>query len=256
MSNKLNIALVQCDLFWDDPISNKNRLDFLLTNVKDVDLIILPEMFTTAFCMQSRPEQMDGSSVQWMLQRAKLANAAICGSLIINENSYLYNRFVWVSPKGEVEFYDKRHLFSLMGEHKRFVPGLDRKVINYKGWKIFPQICYDLRFPVFSRNDMGYDLLLYVANWPARRITAWDKLLQARAIENLSYVAGVNRIGKDPNNISFVGHSAIYDPLGDSIAFLGSKEKIEIVTIEKKALMAIRESLPFLEDGDRFILPS
>ena len=158
--------------------------------------------------------------------------------------------------KGEVEFYDKRHLFSLMGEQKRFVPGLDRKVINYKGWKIFPQICYDLRFPVFSRNDMGYDLLLYVANWPARRITAWDKLLQARAIENQSYVAGVNRIGKDPNNISFVGHSAIYDPLGDSIAFLGSKEKIEIVTIEKKALMAIRESLPFLEDGDRFILPS
>ena len=193
MSKQLHIALVQSDLIWQDPISNKHRFDVLLSSVQPVDVIVLPEMFTTAFCIAGNGETMSGLSVQWMLQKAKSMNSAVCGSLIIQENNKKYNRFVWATPNGEVDFYDKRHLFSLMGEGECFTAGLDRKLIYYKGWKIFPQICYDLRFPVFSRNDLGYDILLYVANWPTRRILAWDKLLQARAIENQSFVVGVNR---------------------------------------------------------------
>ena len=254
MSDQLHVALVQSDLFWNDPLANKISFDALLTSVQGVDLIVLPETFTTAFCMEARAEPMNGVSVQWMLQKAKSLNAAICGSLIIQEGKEQYNRFVWVTPKGEIEFYDKRHLFSLMGEDKQFASGVERKLIHYKGWKICPQICYDLRFPVYSRNDLGYDVLLYVANWPARRIVAWDKLLQARAIENQSYVVGVNRVGDDINNISFPGHSAVYDVLGETLVFLGGEEKVGVVTIDKELLTETRERLPFLKDRDRFTL--
>ena len=256
MSNQLHIALVQSDLFWNDPLANKNHFDALLTNVQGADVIVLPEMFTTAFCMEGSAESMDGASVQWMLQKAKSLNAAVCGSMIVQEDNQQYNRFVWVTPNGEIEYYDKRHLFSLMGEGEQFAMGVERKLIHYKGWKICPQICYDLRFPVFSRNDLGYDVLLYVANWPDRRIVAWDKLLQARAIENQSYVVGVNRVGEDVNNISFPGHSAVYDAFGETLAFLGKEEKVEFVTLDKEALIETRERLPFLKDGDGFTLSS
>lgn len=252
MSNQLHIALVQSDLFWNEPLANKNRFDALLTSVQHADVIVLPEMFTTAFCMHGSAELMNGSSVQWMLQKAKSLNAAVCGSLIIREDNQLYNRFVWVTPNGEIEYYNKRHLFSLMGEGEQFAAGVERKLIHYKDWKICPQICYDLRFPVFSRNDLGYDILIYVANWPDSRIAAWDKLLQARAIENQSYVVGVNRIGEDVNNVCFPGHSAVYDALGDVISFLREEEKIDIVTIDKSKLTQIRQRLPFLQDGDDF----
>lgn len=256
MSNQLHIALVQSDLFWDDPLANKNRFDALLTSVQGADVIVLPEMFTTAFCMEGSAESMDGASVQWMLKKAKSLNAAVCGSLIIQEYNQQYNRFVWVTPNGEIECYDKRHLFSLMGEGEQFAMGVERKIIHYKGWKICPQICYDLRFPVFSRNDLGYDVLLYVANWPIRRIVAWDKLLQARAIENQSYVVGVNRVGEDVNNISFAGHSAVYDVFGETISFLGEEEKVEMATLNKSKLLEVRERLPFLQDGDDFTISS
>lgn len=254
MIDKLHIALVQSDLYWNDAASNRSRFNELLKDLKEVDVIVLPEMFTTAFCMHGQSESMEGESVQWMLQKAKELGSVICGSLIIEENDKQYNRFVWATPQEELEHYDKRHLFSLMGEGEQFVAGLERKLIHYKGWKICPQICYDLRFPVFSRNDLGYDVLLYVANWPARRIVAWDKLLQARAIENQSYVVGVNRLGEDVNNISFPGHSAAYDAFGETLAFLGAEEKVELVTLEKGALMEIRQRLPFLKDGDAFTL--
>ena len=256
MSDQLHVALVQSDLFWNDPLANKARFDALLTSVQDVDLIVLPETFTTAFCMEGRAEPMNGVSVQWMLQKAKSLNAAICGSLIIQEDTEQYNRFVWVTPKGEIECYDKRHLFSLMGEDKQFASGVERKLINYKDWNICPQICYDLRFPVFSRNDFGYDVLLYIANWPVRRIAAWDKLLQARAIENQSYVIGVNRVGEDVNNILFPGHSAVYNDLGETLLFLGEAEKVEVVTLSKQALIENRQRLPFLKDRDEFTLSS
>ena len=256
MSNKLHIALFQTDLFWNDPIANKNRFDALFASVNGADLIVLPEMFTTAFCMDAKTEPMDGASVQWMLQKAKSLNAAVCGSLIIQDGNQQYNRFVWAMPSGEIEYYDKRHLFSLMGEGELFAVGVERKLIHYKGWKIFPQICYDLRFPVFSRNDLGYDLLLYVANWPVRRIVVWDKLLQARAIENQSYVIGVNRVGEDVNNVSFPGHSAAYDAFGETIVSLGEEEKVDFVTLDKEALIETRKRLPFLSDGDGFTLSS
>lgn len=254
MSNQLHIALVQSDLFWNEPLANKNRFDTLLTSVQHADVIILPEMFTTAFCMQGSAEPMNGATVQWMLQKAKSLNAAICGSLIIREDNQQYNRFVWVTPNGEIEYYNKRHLFSLMGEGEKFKAGVERKLIHYKDWKICPQICYDLRFPVFSRNDLGYDVLLYIANWPLRRIVAWDKLLQARAIENQSYVVAVNRVGEDINNISFAGHSAVYDAFGETLVFLGKEEKVELVTLHKESLTETREKLPFLDDRDRFTL--
>jgi len=256
MSNKLCIALVQTDLFWNNPLANKKHFDGLLTSVKGADIIVLPEMFTTAFCMEGSAETMNGATVQWMLQKAKSLNTAVCGSLIIREDNQQYNRFVWVTPNGEIEYYNKRHLFSLMGEGQQFEEGAERKLIHYNDWKICPQICYDLRFPVFSRNDLGYDLLLYIANWPLRRIVAWDKLLQARAIENQSYVVGVNRVGEDVNNISFPGHSAAYDAFGETLAFLGKKEKVEFVTLDKEALLETRERFPFLKDRDRFILSS
>lgn len=252
MSNKLYVALVQSNLSWNDPLANKNHFDALLDSVTGADLIVLPEMFTTAFCMEGSAESMDGPSVQWMLQKAKSLSATVCGSLIIQEDNQQYNRFVWASPSGEIDYYDKRHLFSLMGEEEQFTAGVHRKLIHYKGWRIFPQICFDLRFPVFSRNDLGYDVLLYVANWPASRILAWDKLLQARAIENQSYVVGVNRVGEDANNISFPGCSAVYDAFGDTISYLGEEEKVEIVTLDKSKLLETRERFPFLQDVDDF----
>lgn len=256
MSDKLHIALVQSNLYWNDPVSNKKHFDSLLKEVQAADVIVLPEMFTTAFCMEGQAETMNGESVQWMRQKAQELDAAVCGSLIILENEKQYNRFVWVTPEGNLEHYDKRHLFSLMGEEERFTAGSERKIIRYKGWKICPQVCYDLRFPVFSRNDLGYDVLLYVANWPVRRIVAWDKLLQARAIENQTYVVGVNRVGEDANDISFVGHSAAYDLFGEAITFLGEEEKVEMVTLDKSKLLETRERLPFLQDGDDFTISS
>ena len=232
MSNKLYVALVQTDLFWNNPMANKNYFDTILSRVGGADVIILPEMFTTAFCMQGSAEPMNGTSIQWMLQKAKSLNAAVCGSLIIYEDNQQYNRFVWATPNGDVEYYNKRHLFSLMGEKDRFAVGVERKLIHYKGWKIFPQICYDLRFP------------------------AWDKLLQARAIENQSYVVGVNRVGNDVNNISFPGHSAVYGALGETLVYLGEEEKVERATLDMEVLKETRERLPFLKDRDGFTLSS
>lgn len=256
MGDILHIALVQSNLHWNNPVANRDYFNGLLKEVENVDLIVLPEMFTTAFCMEGKAEKMEGESVQWMLQLAKKIGAAVCGSLIILENDERYNRFVWVTPEGNIEYYDKRHLFSLMGEDRQFSAGSERKIIRYKGWSICPQICYDLRFPVFSRNNCGYDLLLYVANWPVRRITAWDKLLQARAIENQSYVVGVNRVGTDINDVSFVGHSATYDFFGQSLAFLGERERVEVVTLDREKLEEVRKRLPFLQDGDDFTVSS
>ena len=256
MSNHLHIALVQPDLLWDEPVGNKARFDELLKSVDGAHVIVLPEMFTTAFCMSGSAESINGESVQWMLQKARSLNAAVCGSLIIQEKGKKYNRFIWATPTGEIECYDKRHLFSLAGEDEHFASGLERKIIKYKGWNICPQICYDLRFPVFSRNDLGYDILLYVANWPTNRILAWDKLLQARAIENQCYVVGVNRVGKDLNNSCYSGHSVVYDAYGESIIFLGEEEKVELTILDKEALMENRRRLPLLKDRASFTVSS
>jgi len=259
----LRVALIQADLVWEKP--NQNRLDFskkIVAISQEVDLIVLPEMFNTGFTMNPNAvaETMDGDTVNWLKNIAKEKNCAITGSLIIREENKYYNRLVFAFPPdscGEVEIrtYDKRHTFTLAGEDKVYTAGKKKLIVEFKGWKICPLICYDLRFPVWARNTVEYDLLIYVANWPKTRIAAWDTLLKARAIENMTYCIGVNRVGLDFNNYEYVGHSAAYDSLGTNISNLKpSQEAIEIVTLNAQHLKKTREKLQFLNDRDSFNL--
>ena len=259
MQNELTIAIIQADLVWENPL--KNRYAFL-TKIEalqdDIDLIVLPEMFTTGFTMNasSVAETMEGDTLKWMQYLAVKKQAAITGSIIIKESNKFFNRLFFVHPSRKVEYYDKRHTFTLAGEHKVFTSGTKKLIVNYKGWNISPQICYDLRFPVWARNVENYDLLIYVANWPKPRIKAWDTLLKARAIENMSYCIGVNRVGLDENKNNYSGHSSVYDGLGVQLSnFEEDKEMIEIITLSKEHLTTIREKLRFLDDRDRFIIP-
>ncbi len=199
----MKIALIQSSLFWENPNANRNHFEEKINAIdEEVDLIVLPEMFSTGFTMNPSAvsETMQGETVLWLQSLAEAKNSAITGSLVIQENNNFYNRLLFVFPSGEIQFYDKRHLFTLAGEDKIYTSGKDKLIVEYKGWKICPLVCYDLRFPVFARNVEEYDVLIYVANWPESRITAWDALLKARAIENMSYTIGVNRVGKDNNN--------------------------------------------------------
>jgi len=248
---------VQSDLQWQDATANRAILaELLAASVKETDLILLPEMFTSAFTMGSGAitESWPGETVDWMLGVAAHYDAAVCGSIAVTENDQRYNRLVFVTPEGNVVYYDKRHLFRMLGEHKRYSAGNDRTVISWKGWRIFPLVCYDLRFPVWSRNttDLDYDLLLYVANWPAPRNSHWQTLLQARAIENLAYVAGVNRIGTDGNNIDYVGHSMITNAAGSVLLDAGEEAGCYTVTIDKAELDKYREKFPAFMDADEF----
>ena len=225
--------------------------------LSDVDLIVLPEMFTSGFTMNavSVAETMDGDTIHWLKQIAKQRNVAIVGSLVIQENDNYYNRLVFVEPSGKISQYDKRHTFTLAGEHKVYTAGSEKVVLDYKGWKICPLICYDLRFPVWARNTEDYDLLLYVANWPKARVNAWTALLKSRAIENMCYCIGVNRVGLDGNNYEYSGHSGAYDVLGNRMDSIPEgKEAIEIVTLKKEHITKYREKLGFLKDRDGFNL--
>lgn len=258
MSNSLTVALIQTTLVWENPIENRRLLNNKINSITNgVDLIVLPEMFTSGFTMNasSVAETMDGETITWLKELAKAKNSAIIGSLVIIEHNNYYNRLVFVEPSGEISYYDKRHTFTLAGEHKIYKAGTEKITINYKGWKICPLICYDLRFPVWARNAEDYDVLVYVANWPKVRIDAWDALLKARAIENMSYCIGVNRVGLDGNNYEYVGHSAAYDVLGNRIDTISkNKECIEIVTLNKEHISKYREKLGFLKDRDNFNL--
>ena len=251
----LEIAIIQSDLIWENPKENRAQFEQQINAIlQAVNLIVLPEMFSTGFTMfpNDLAETMQGETVNWMLDIAKSKQAAICGSIIIEENSKYYNRFVFVYPEGEIKTYDKRHLFSLAGEHEQYTQGVEKIIIEYKGWKICPQICYDLRFPVFSRNAEEYDLLIYVANWPKPRITAWDALLKARAIENMSFVVGVNRIGLDGNKHEYIGHSIVLDELGHSIVEANERDGVFIATLDKTKMIQTRDKLNFLNDKDDF----
>lgn len=251
----MKIALIQSPLVWENPSANQNYFEEKINSINEnIDLMVLPEMFTTGFTMSpsSVAETMNGDSVAWMQSIAKSKNCAITGSLVIEENNHFYNRLVFVFPSGEMKTYDKRHLFSLAGEDKIYTSGKDKTIIEYKGFKICPLICYDLRFPVFSRNVENYDLLLYVASWPKPRINAWDALLRARAIENMSYVVGVNRIGLDANNYEYIGHSQAIDFLGNYIVAPFEDEAIQIITLNKNEMLETRQKLNFLNDQDRF----
>lgn len=252
----LKIALIQSDLHWENKEANLAMFEEKIWQIDEqVDVIVLPEMFNTGFSMDNLflAEPMNLTTFKWMKQVAAQTNALILGSYMVREKEQFYNRLIWMQPDGEFSIYDKRHLFRLMDEDERYVEGQEALIKNWKGWNICPMICYDLRFPVWSRNiNLGYDLLIYIANWPVPRLNAWDTLLQARAIENLAYCVGVNRVGKDGNEVPFHGHSAAIDFKGNVISHLGEDEKIEVVTIDKKPLEAFRKKFPVYLDADKF----
>jgi len=258
MKKDLKIALLQYDLVWENP--EENRIDFtnhITAITEEIDLFVLPEMFNTGFTMNAEHhfETMNGDTVTWMQTIATQKNAAICGSIIIKENENFYNRFLFVYPDGEIKRYDKRHTFTLAGEDRVYKKGNRRELFEFRGWKICPQICYDLRFPVWARNTDDYDLLIYVANWPEIRIAAWDALLKARAIENLSYCIGVNRIGLDGNGHPYCGHSKIVDPMGNVVGDLDDNEQSAIISVlSMEELTDVRTKLNFLEDRDSFAI--
>lgn len=258
MQDTLKVAIIQSNLIWENPVANRSNFkDKINTIPKDVDIVLLPEMFTSGFTMSPENvyENMDGDTVNWLKDTAEKNNIAIGGSLVIKENEAFFNRFVFVQPNGIIKTYDKRHTFTLAGEDKVYKAGSSKTIIEYKGWKICAMICYDLRFPVWARNSEDYDVLVYVANWPKPRIDAWDTLLKARAIENMSYCVGVNRIGTDANNLEYVGHSAVYDSLGKTLCkIIDGVERTEIVTLEKEHLANARNALKFLDDRDSFIV--
>lgn len=256
--NNLKVTLIQSHLHWESPIANRANFSEKINAISEkTDLIVLPEMFTTGFTMNAEifAEEDTGESVQWMISEAKKNNTAIAGSLICKEGANYFNRLYFVFPDGTFKSYDKRHTFTLAGEHKIYTAGNQRVEIEYKGWKICLLICYDLRFPVWARNTQEYDLLVYVANWPAKRITAWDTLLKARAIENMSYCIGVNRVGLDGNGHEYIGHSAVYDVLGKQVSTEDfEKEFTQTITLDKTHVTNHRERLQFLNDRDFFNL--
>ena len=256
MNNKLNIAILQTHLIWENPQRNKDSFDEKIKNLNsETNVLVLPEMFTTGFTMNPKniAETMQGETVKWMKDVAGQNDLAITGSIVIEENNNFYNRLLFVHPNGKINYYDKRHAFTLVGEDKVYKTGSSKVIVEYKGWKICPLICYDLRFPVWSRNVENYDLLIYVANWPKPRIQAWDTLLSARAIENMCYTIGVNRIGLDEMGNEYSGHSAIYDVLGNQIVY-SDKEEIIYSSLEKREIIKYREKLNFLDDKDIFNL--
>lgn len=256
MTKQLKITLVQTALEWENPKANRDRIEEIIHSIQEsTNLVILPEMFTTGFTMNAAPfaETMDGKTVQWMLDLASKKNIAITGSLIIREKDNFYNRLLFVTPNGEIKTYDKKHLFTLANEQDTYTPGTEKLIVEYKGWRICPMICYDLRFPVWSRNVEGYDVLLYVANWPQIRTKAWDVLLQARAIENVAYCIGVNRVGVDGKGFEYVGHSRVFDAIGTPL-FKDKNESQSLInmTLNKERLIALRKKFQFLKDSDSF----
>jgi omega-amidase len=252
----MKIALIQAQLIWENPEANRIYFEEKINTISDdVNLIVLPEMFTTGFTMNPMKvaESMRGKTVEWMQTLAKAKNAAITGSVVIEDNCNFYNRMLFVFPSGKIQFYDKRHLFTLAGEDKVYTAGDAKLIVDYLGWKICPFVCYDLRFPVFSRNvSKEYNLLLYVASWPKTRIKAWDTLLAARAIENMSYAVGVNRIGNDDNGYEYVGHSQALDMLGEHILEPFEAEGVYFATLDREKLIQTRVKLNFLNDQDTF----
>ena len=254
----LKVAVLQTTLVWQDCHANLTQLTAQLADLEQVDLIVLPEMFSTGFSMDSSQvaEPEPGEALLWLKQQAALYQAAITGSVAVRTaEDHRVNRLYFVAPDGAVQFYDKRHLFRMAGEHHAYQAGQQRVIVNYRGWRILLQVCYDLRFPVFSRNKNDYDAMIYVANWPAPRSRAWWVLLQARAIENQAYVFGCNRVGQDGNGMQYVGDSLIVDYLGKPTAELAADEAgVLYATADLKALHAFREKFPAALDADKFDL--
>jgi omega-amidase len=251
----LKVTLVQPDLVWENKAANLEKISGMLVNLAQTDLIVLPEMFTTGFSMKVKElaELMEGPSVNWMKAKASELQAVVAGSLIIEENGSFYNRLVWARPDGNLQWYDKRHLFSMGEEHLHFTPGSQRITVEWKGWKIRLLICYDLRFPVWSRNHDDYDLLIYTANWPSARHDVWKNLLAARALENQCYSIGVNRVGEDGMGIAYKGDSVCIDARGKT-TWLGDGETTRTFSLSHEELQAFREKFPLLRNRDVFSL--
>ena len=267
MPKNLRVTMLQQPLVWEDPLANLKHFTALVNKIKkgSTDVIVLPEMFTTGFSMDAAhlAEEKGGMAMSWMAEVASEKNAAVCGSVMMKEKNKIYNQFVWMYPDLSFTIYNKRHLFRMGREDNVFTPGTESVLIEYKGWKVCPLVCYDLRFPVWSRNRLSkisatvaepeYDVLLYVANWPEARRYAWSQLLIARAIENQCYVIGVNRVGKDGNGLVYSGESVALDPLGNSINKpVTSKPAVETVVLVAASLKKLRKAFPVLMDADQF----
>ena len=256
----LTLSIIQTDLIWEDKVANLKMLQQKIDAIEErTEVIILPEMFNTGFTMQPElfAETMDGETVQWMKEVAEFKKVIVTGSIAIKENDQYFNRLIWMLPNGQSGYYDKRHLFAYAGEDKHYSMGSKRLIASVKGWRINLQVCYDLRFPVWSRQqatetEPEYDLLIFVANWPERRSHAWKTLLCARAIENQCYTIGVNRVGKDIKNIYHSGNSLIIDPLGQVLYHMPDQEDVFTITLQKEDVEKIRTQLPFWKDGDGF----
>ncbi|MEM0994817.1 MAG: amidohydrolase [Bacteroidota bacterium] len=253
----LRITLVQAKLYWEDTLSNLNAFTEQLEPLAgQTDLVLLPEMFTTGFSMNATAlaETMDGLTMQWLSEQAEKLEAIVTGSVIIKSNERYYNRLIWMRPDGTYDYYDKKHLFTMAEEHLTYTAGQAKKIIDYKGWKICPMICYDLRFPVWARNAEDYDLLFYVANWPVKRSFHWKSLLLARAIENQAFVVGVNRVGLDGKGFYYTGDSCIVSPIGEYLFQAADRVVLHTQSIDRADVIAAREKLPFLGDRDVFVI--
>ncbi len=259
----LKISIVQAETVWHNPQANRDYYQALFREQHaGSDVIVLPETFTSGFSNDAiaQAETMQGETVAWLREQAQLLNSAITGSVQMRDGEQVFNRMLWAMPDGDIQFYDKRHLFRMAGEHERYAAGADKIFIDYKGWRICPLVCYDLRFPVFSRNRFNntqpnaydYDVLIYVANWPSPRHFAWQTLLKARAIENQSYVVGVNRVGSDGNGLNYLGGSTVLDFMGQTIVESGSDPQLQSASISYAELNAFRERFPFYLDADNF----
>jgi omega-amidase len=260
----LRVTLVQADTLWHDAPANRSRLAAQMERAAAAapsDLYVLPETFSTGFSNEAvtTAETMDGETVAWLRQTARSLDAAVTGSVQIRAGDAVYNRLLWATPDGEIQWYDKRHLFSMAREHERYAAGRDRLVVAWRGWRLCPLVCYDLRFPVYSRNRVvdgapEYDALLYVANWPSARHGAWRTLLRARAIENLCYVVGVNRAGVDGNGHAYSGGSAVIDCVGEALVECDAEARVVIAMLSRETLQAHRERFPAHLDADTFSL--
>jgi predicted amidohydrolase len=253
----LKVSLIQTDLAWHDAAANRGRFDHLVAPLAgQTDLVVLPEMFSTGFTMAAAQvaEPVEGPTTQWMRALSKRLDAVITGSVVTQDGDRYFNRLIWMRPDGSHSTYDKRHLFRMALEHKHYASGSKRLVVELKGWRICPLVCYDLRFPVWSRHSAthAYDVLLYVANWPERRRYAWQTLLKARAIENLSYCIGVNRVGTDGLDVAYTGDSAALDFMGQPLIPDLAGESVQTVTLDYAALKAFRAKFPAHMDADEF----
>jgi len=254
----LKVVLVQTELAWEDPTANRNRFDDLLSAMDSAsDLVVLPEMFTTGFTMAGPhlAEPMDGPSVEWMRNKAAQLKVHLTGSLIIEETGAVYNRLLWATPDGELCYYDKRHLFRMSGEHRVYGAGVRHLTVTIGAWRVRPFICYDLRFPVWTRSvAQDYDVALFVANWPAARAAHWKALLKARAIENQTYVVGVNRVGRDGNGYAYAGDSMLLDPGGEIRFHAADRELVQMVDLDRTLLEEYRRQFPAWRDADSWSL--